>query len=118
MSKPRFAPAVFMVAFCFAYACVFAMNWPLFSYYPLHGQFTWGHHVLQGVPAGDVTAAAAPVGPAMAWYGLMASAGIAAALVALIVPDRAIDRVLRNYLWLFPCAAMLTCVFLLRHFFA
>ena len=106
MSKPRFAPAVFMVAFCFAYACVFAMNWPLFSYYPLHGQFTWGHHALQGM------------GPAMAWYGLMASAGIAAALVALIVPDRAIDRVLRNYLWLFPCAAMLTCVFLLRHFFA
>jgi hypothetical protein len=113
MSKPRFAPAVFMVAFCFAYAGVFAMNWPLFSYYPLHDQYTWGHHALQGVPA-----AAAPVGPAMAWYGLMTSAGIMASVAAVIVPDRAIDKVLRNYLWLFPCAAMLTCVFLLRHFFA
>jgi hypothetical protein len=82
------------------------MNRPLFIYYPLHGNFTWGHQMLNGL------------GPAMAWYGLMANAGIGASLVALIVPDRLIDKALRNYLWLFPCAAMAICVFLLRRLFA
>ncbi len=57
------------------------------------------------------------VGPAMAWYGLMADAGIAALILALAIPDRLLDRALRNYLWLFPGGAMLVCVYLLRVFF-
>jgi hypothetical protein len=82
------------------------MDRPLFRYYPLHGDFSWGQQALRGV------------GPAMAWYGLMANAGIAATVLAICIPDRATDRLLRNYLWLFPCAAMLVCVFLLRKLFA
>jgi hypothetical protein len=105
--KLRLSPSVFIVAFCCVYVCVFALDWPLFRYYPLHGDFGWGMYPpLQGV------------GPVMVWYGLIADAGIAATLLAFCVPDRAIDRLLGNYLWLFPCGAMLACVFLLRKLFA
>lgn len=105
--KPfRFAPLTFSVAFCCAYVAVFALNLPLFSYYPLHGQFAWGRGVLHSV------------GPAMAWYGLMTSATLIAGLVALCVPDRSIERVLRGYLGVFPVVAMASCAWLLRHFFA
>jgi hypothetical protein len=105
MRKPWFSPAIFMIAFCCAYAFAFAMDWPLFRYYPLHGDFNWGPRYLKGV------------GPAMAWYGLLCSAGISAVLLSIIVPDSAAQKLLRNYLWVFPSGAMLACVFLLRQFF-
>ena len=105
MSRQRFSPAGFVIGFCCTYALVFAKNWPLFLYYPLHGNFIWGPHFTRGL------------GPAMAWYGLMVDAGLAGLLAALVLPQRLLERSLGNYLWLFPCAAMLTCVFLLRQFF-
>lgn len=103
--RPGFSPAIFSVAFCCAYAAAFALNLPLFLYYPLHGDWTWGLRPLSAA------------GPAMAWYGLMADAGLAGALTAIAVPDRALAAV-GNRVWPFACAAMLTCGFLLRHFFA
>jgi hypothetical protein len=105
MRKLPFSPIAFMIAFCGAYAVVFAKNWPLFIYYPLHGKFSWGLHVMQGI------------GPGMAWYGFMANAGAAALLVAIVVPNRMFDSLFRNYLWLFPIGAMLEAVFLLRQWF-
>ena len=104
--KLRFGPIGFMIGFCCAYALAYWNNLPLFLYYPLHGDFALGLHPLP-----------AAAGPGMAWYGFMADAGIAAVILALVIPDRLFDRVLRNYFWLFPCAAMLTCVYLLRLFF-
>ena len=105
MIESRLASPVFTVAFCCTYALVFALNWPLFLYYPLHGDFVWGWRVLQGQ------------GPAIVWYGFMADAVIAGLVASVCLPSRAVASRLRNYLWLFPCAAMLVCVFLLRHFF-
>jgi hypothetical protein len=104
MSRIRFAPGSFVVAYCCVYVFCFANDWPMFRYYPLHGDFTWGKQVLKGV------------GPAMAWYGLMANAAVAAIVVAVLLPQRAVDRLFRNFLWLFPVAAMLVSVFLLRRF--
>jgi hypothetical protein len=52
----------------------------------------------------------------MAWYGLMASAGLFALVVSLCVPDRAVSRFVAGYGWLAPLAAMLISVFLLRRF--
>ena len=101
----RFAPAVFLAAFCCSYVLVFALDWPLFRYYPLKGRFNWGAANLPDI------------GPGMAWYGLLASAGLIATLAALLLPDRLLQRALSNRLWLFPVAAMLACVFLLRQFF-
>jgi hypothetical protein len=106
MKLLRFSPVSFMIAFCCAYAAVFALNWPLFYYYPLHGDFSLGPKALQGI------------GPAMAWYGLMTSAGAIALLLSICIPDRAIEKLFRGgFLWFFPCAAMVACAFLLRHLF-
>jgi len=105
MSKLRLSPAVFLVAFCCAYVVVFSMNWPLFRYYPFHGEFAWG--------PGDLPGA----GPVMSWYGLLCSAAAVAIVPALVVPDRAVPSIFRGYLWLFPLAAMGACGFLLRTFF-
>ena len=101
----KFSPVTFSLVFALAYAAAFWFNQPLFLYYPLHGDFTWGAAVKPNA------------GPAMAWYGLMADSFIAASVLALIIPDRVVDRLFRNYLWLFPCAAMLICLYLLRLFF-
>lgn len=106
MNKLHISPAAFLVAFCCTYAFVFAENWPLFLYYPLHGDFFWGHQARSGM------------GPAMAWYGLMADAGIAALLVSICVPAALSVSLFRNYLWIFPIATMLVVGFLLRRFFA
>jgi hypothetical protein len=103
----RFAPITFMVVFCIVYAIVFWNNTPLFLYYPQPAVFHLGF-----APMKDA------VGPAMAWYGLMADAGILAAVCAILIPDAFLDRALRNFLWLFPCGTMLVCVYLLRVFFA
>lgn len=105
MSKLRFSPTIFMIAFCAAYITVLAKDWPLFRYYPLHGTLSWGIRMLDGA------------GPPITWYGLMTDAAITASLAAVIVQDRVINRALQNYLWCFPCAALLTCVFLLRRWF-
>jgi hypothetical protein len=101
----RFSPAAFLIGFCCTYALVFAENWPLFLYYPLHANFNWGPQVQKGI------------GPAMAWYGLMANAGIVGCLAAVAVPSRVLDTLFRGYLWLFPAGTMLLTIFLLRHFF-
>jgi len=106
MNNLRFGRTSFMIAFCCTYAIVFALNSPLFLYYPLHGDFNWGGKVLKGA------------GPAMAWYGLMAKAAIVAVVPAICVADRVTGRLFRNYLWVFPVASMVTCIYLLRHFFA
>lgn len=102
----RFAPATFSIAFCCAYVSAFAANLPLFLYYPLHGDWSFGPQIVKGI------------GPAMAWYGLMADAAAVAVVAGFCVPDRAVKRVFRQQLWLFPCCAIGACVFLLRHFFA
>lgn len=105
MIASRLSSPVFTIAFCCTYAVAFALNCPLFLYYPLHGDFSWGWQVLQGV------------GPAMVWYGFIADAVIVGLVAAMCLPSLAVGSRLRNYLWLFPCAAMLACVFFLRHFF-
>ncbi len=102
----RFSASVFLIVFCCAYLLAFALDYPLFRYYPMHGNLSWGKPPL------------ADAGPAMAWYGLLANAAIASTVLAICVPDKIIDKLFRNYLWLFPCVAMLGSVFLLRKFFA
>ena len=97
----------FSAAFCVVYVWALATDHPLFLYYPLHGDFRWG---TQPLPSSEVG------GPAMAWYGIAATAGLAAALFAVCVPQR-LTKPLASYLWLFPLGAMLVCAFLVRRFF-
>ena len=103
--KRVISPVAFSVAYCIAYIVVLSVDLPLFKYYPQTGQFSWGAHGLQGV------------GPGMAWYGLMAYAAIAGVLVGLVDRDDRLAGLLRNRLWLFLFAAMLGCLYLMKHFF-
>jgi hypothetical protein len=102
----RFSPTVFAIAFCGTYIAVFALDSPLFRYYPLHGDFHWGR--------GELTGA----GPGITWFGMLAASGIVALLLAVCIPEHAADKLFRNKVWLFACAAMLCSVFLLRRLFA
>lgn len=101
----RFSPAVFMLAYCIVYVGAVATDLPAFRYYPLNGHLNWG--------PGKVTG----IGPAMAWYGIMAEAGLVGALAALAVPDGLVRRALPRMLWLVPVAAMLGLAYLMRIFF-
>lgn len=101
----KFSPVIFGVAYCIAYVAVLSVDAALFKYYPQTGQFSWGWQRLEGV------------GPSMAWYGLMANAGLAALILAWVVPGEKFAAAMRNKLWLFPLIAMLGCLYLMRIFF-
>ena len=101
----RFGRAGFMFSYSVAYALVLAKKWPLFVYYPLHDNFNWGPKLLKGI------------GPAMTWYGLIASACLIAVFVAFVVPDRVFVTAFRNNFWLFPAATILLAAFLFRRLF-
>jgi hypothetical protein len=101
---PQFSPVAFTVAYCCAYSLAFALNLPLFIYYPLHGNFSWGRQVLN------------EVGPPILWYGFVADAIIIGAVASICIPDRPANKVI-NLVWLFPVAAMAICIYLLRRLF-
>jgi hypothetical protein len=94
-------------AYCCAYVWALTTNHPLFLYYPLHGDFRWGTQPL-------LTSQAS--GPAMAWYGLVATAGLIAAVATVCLPRR-LSGALAAYIWLIPVGGMLVCAFLLRRSF-
>jgi hypothetical protein len=97
----------FSAAYCCAYVWALTTNRPLFLYYPLHGEFRWGMQPLLTPEAS---------GPAMTWYGIVATAGLIAAVAGISVP-RSLAGVLARFVWLFPLSAMLGCAFWLRRFF-
>jgi hypothetical protein len=101
----RASPVVFGVVYCIAYVIVLSMDAALFKYYPQTGDFSWGWQTLEGV------------GPGMAWYGLMANAGIAALVLSFVVPDQKLAASMKNTLWVFPLFAMVGCLYLMKHFF-
>lgn len=86
--SPRFSATAFSLAYCVAYAAVFALDAPLFLYYPVEGRLAWS------------------------W------APFAAALpISLLLPEQRAMAALRNLLWLFPAGALLVSAWLLRVFF-
>ena len=101
----RFSPITFMLAYCLVYIAALLWDLPAFLYYPLLGQLSWGPEVVKGL------------GPAMAWYGIMAEAALIAAILAVIVPDRWFANRMQNVLWAVPVTAMIICTFLMRTFF-
>lgn len=103
----RFNAIAFMMFWCLGYIASYWFNLPLFLYYPLQGEFASGLHPL-----------AAAHGPGMAWYGFVMNAAIVATIAAVLLPDAWLARAFHGRLWLFPCAAMLTCLYLLRVWFS
>ena len=100
----RFSPPFFSIGFCLAYMPVFTFDWPLFLYYPLHGTLS-----RTPLPADN--------GPAMHWYGLVATATLCGLVAALVGRDRWIGEGARTWLWLVPALTMIEILYPLRVFF-
>ena len=98
----RPAPCVFMLAYSAAYAFSFAMDWPLFRYYPLRGDFNWGAGVLKGV------------GPAITWYGLMADSLLFGFVMSMLIPDRVLGHFVMSKAWIVPLCTLAFAIYLLR----
>lgn len=76
------ALGAFAVAFAAVYLASFLNGWTVFRFYPLTGVFT----------TADLPRTA---GPAMGWYAWIVqgtAAGLLAALIARVVPQRVADR--------------------------
>jgi phosphoglycerol transferase MdoB-like AlkP superfamily enzyme len=98
---------VFAVVYAVAYVVAVENNYALFTYHPALEEFGF----LVERPKD---------GPAMYWYGWMATAGIiafAAAAVASLIPERAAEGLWSGLAWAVPVAMMVVFSYLLSGFF-
>jgi hypothetical protein len=110
MTPPRsfhvFA-VVFAAVFAIAYVISVEKNFALFTYHPAIGEFgLWVEKPKSG--------------PAMYWYGWMATAGVVAFLagaIAALLPEFVKRLVWSGWSWVIPVCAMVASCYLLREFF-
>jgi len=110
MTVPR-SFQVFAVAFSAAFAvayfvCVYK-NYALFTYHP--AIYEWG-----------LGAQKAKDGPAMYWFGWIATSGIAATVVGAVaawLPEIVTRRLWSGLSWAVPVAVMVVFCYLLRGYF-
>jgi hypothetical protein len=98
---------VFAAAYAVAYAIAVENNYALFTYHPAINEFGAGVQKPKD-------------GPAMYWYGWMATAGIAASIAGLLacwLPEHLTQRLRSGWSWLVPLGAMVFFGYLLRAYF-
>jgi hypothetical protein len=98
---------VFAVVFSVAYLVAVWKNYALFTYHAATGRLGAGVQ-----RAGE--------GPAMYWYGWIATAalaGVGAGLIACLVPERLTQRLWSGWSWLVPLCVVLVFCYLLRNYF-
>ena len=103
--------ARFVVAFAVAYAILYVLsvqyNLALFTYHAATEEF---HFFVK--PTSD--------GPAMYWYGWLATSGLGASAIATLVvslPAIRRHRVWHGYAWSVPLTVMVVFVYILRRYF-
>jgi hypothetical protein len=103
--------AVFVIVFAAVYTAVYLIavekNYALFTYHPALEEFGF----LVEKPR---------EGPAMYWYGWIASAtvaGFAIATVACWIPGRFVKRLWPGWAWLVPIAVMFLFTYMLKGYF-
>jgi hypothetical protein len=110
MTLPRSFPVfavVFAAAFAVAYLVCVERNFALFTYHPAIYEFGLGAQKPKD-------------GPAMYWFGWMATSGIAASAVALAacwLPEGLTRRLWSGWAWAVPMAVILAFCYLLRSYF-
>lgn len=92
MTVPPARAMLFSVAAAIAYTLAEYFNWPLFHYY-----LSGGFHILEAPGAGRT----------IHWYGWIATAVAAGALVALAAPRRILARFPADLTWMVLIATML-----------
>jgi hypothetical protein len=99
---------VFGIVCSLVYALAVYKNYALFTYHPAIGEFGWGAEK------------AREGGPAMYWYGWIATSvisGTVAGFIASLMPARITDRLWPALTWLAPLCAMLFFGYILRNYF-
>jgi hypothetical protein len=96
----------FAIGFALFYAPAYSFtgatssfSWPLFTYFPAVDQWNMGL-----VPGNDT------IGPPMWWYGWIVSAalvGLIFAVVAMLLPEKAVERALATLVWVVPILAFI-----------
>jgi len=110
VNRPRtavFLAIVFTVVYALAYVIAVWKNYALFTYHPATGALGLGVEKPQD-------------GPAMYWFGWMATAGIAAigaCLIAWLVPERYAQRLGSGWSWIVPLGVLIFFANLLRGYF-
>src|SRR4051812_42940106 len=98
---------VFGVAYAVAYVVAVWKNLALFTYHPVAGTLAFGVEKPQD-------------GPAMYWFGWMATAAIvatAACAIAALLPARYTSRLASTWAWTVPIAVLFFFAYLLRGYF-
>ena len=98
---------VFAVVFAIVYVVAVEKNYALFTYHPAVGEF--GPWVEK--PKG---------GPAMYWYGWLATSGIAAfiaGMIAALLPESVRQRLWSGWSWVAAIGAMIVTSYMLREYF-
>jgi hypothetical protein len=106
MKLARLFP-VFSIAFAVLYVIVLYNNYALFTYHPAIGEWEW----LRAPPKS---------GPAMHWYGLVATSALGAAVItaiAAVVPPQWQPRVWSGWTWVVPALALVIVIYILRGYF-
>ena len=83
-------------------------NWPLFTYHPGTNRVDLGF-----------SPAVRDQGPAMYWYGWIATTLIAATIlgaIAAFLPDRIVKKIPLSLVWITPLAAIPVLIYALRFF--
>lgn len=110
MTTPRsfgvFATA-FAVVFALAYVIAVENNYALFTYHPAIGQFGGGVQ-----PARE--------GPAMYWFGWLATSGLAASVAGVLasfLPESLTRKLWSGWTWVVAAGVMVAFCYFLRNFF-
>lgn len=95
----------YTLVFSVVYPAIYALDWPLFTYYPKNEHFVFGR-------------GAASVGATMYWYGWWVSAGIAALVFSVPLGLLFSGNVAKRVSSIIPLAAFASAalfVFFFRH---
>ena len=110
MRVPRSFPVfavVFSAAFSVAYVICVDKNYAMFTYHPAIYEWGWGVQKPKD-------------GPAMYWFGWLATSGLAAGAIALAaawLPESLTRRLWSGWAWAVPVAVMVAFCYLLRNYF-
>jgi hypothetical protein len=97
-SKFKAFAITFSISGSVMYCLIQYLNYPLVTYWPAIGRLVWGY---EGARPG--------AGPNMLWYGwILTTILISSALgiVAMIIPERIINKIPLWLVWLFPILAV------------
>ena len=101
-TQPR--AMIFSLVASLTYTLAYYFDWSLFQYYLAVNRF---HFSPQGAEAG----------PPILWYGWLATACLAGALAALIVPKRLAARLSPDLLWLVPAVLIVAALMYEKRWF-